>query len=171
MTLRPQFLVLLVALSGCAYGYAGQEAKTRTEKEVKPSVKVVEVKEDPDDEGGDTDETETTEPAEPESPCGTRTFDIFYYTSSTRVTKTLDCVERSVANVERTPMGETTYIDAQAAGLPEGSWYLLVDPKGVRANYLNNDQLLRISREFEIEYFGRDSERGLLVYLFQEEIN
>lgn len=157
-------LALFFVASSCAYGYAGQEGKRRTEKENNPSVKVVEIKEGPAD-----DEKEPEPEPKPESPCGATTFHIFYYTDSTQVTKTVDCMQRAVVDIQRTPIGETTYVDARAAGLPESSWYLVVDPKGIRANFLNNAQLLKLSREFSIEYYGRDSSRDLLVYLYQQE--
>jgi hypothetical protein len=166
-------LILCLLLTGCAYGYAGQEAKTRTDPRDQPkksNVRVVEVSEKEKEASDDETAGEAPPPAEDTSPCGVDTFDIYYFTGSTQVTKTIDCIERKVTNVNRTPMGETTYVDAKAAGLPEGSWYILVDPKAIRANYLNNDHLLKLSREFEIEYFGRDASRDLLVYLFKEEL-
>lgn len=171
MITRLLLLFSLLTTMSCAYGYAGQEAKTRTDPrdETKTNTRVVTMKEKDDGDEKKPDD----DPPEPEkntSPCGIPSFEIYYFTGSTKVTKTIDCAERAVSDIQRTPMGETTYVDAKAAGLPEGTWYILVDPKGIRANYLNNDHLLKLSREFEIEYFGRDASRDLLVYLFKEEL-
>lgn len=169
----PWFALLVAfAFSGCAYGYAGKEGKRRSEREYKPRVKVVTIKESPDDEDPKPDEDKPDKPDKPDavtSPCGTPTFEIFYYSGSTQVTKTVDCLRRSIVDVKRTPIGESAYSEAQSAGLPEGSWYLLVDPKGGRGDFLNNAQLLKLSREFSIEYYGHDTSRDLLVYLYQQE--
>ena len=159
--------LLIMFASGCAYGYAGQEGKTRAERQYKPTVKVVTVEEAPDDEP--EEETKNEEPAAVESPCGTPTFEIFYYSSSSKVQKTIDCSQRTVVRTNETTLGEAAYASAQSSGLPESSWYVLVDPKGVRSEYLNNAQLLKLSRQFTIEYFGRDAARDLLVYLYQDE--
>lgn len=169
-------LTAALLLSGCAYGYAGQEGQRREEPEQKTNTRVVEVREGPDpneeqeEEGGDQDATAFEESTQAESPCGVRVFDIFHYSGSTQVKKTVDCLDRAITDVQRTPMKEASYVDARAAGLPEDTWYILVDPKGVRADYLNNAQLLRLSRQFEIEYFGRDASRDLLVYLYQDDV-
>ena len=158
-------LILIVALSSCAYGYAGKEAKRRSEREYKPTVKVTINENDKKEEQQDE-----PEPAkQPESPCGTPTFAIHFYSGSTEVTKTVDCTRRSVVDVKRSEIASGAYADHQAAGLPEESWYLLVDPKSTRDGYLNNAQLLKLSREFAIEYYGRDTSRDLLVYLYQQD--
>lgn len=161
-------IVFLLLSSSCAYGYAGKEAKKRSEREYKPTVKVTvrEAEEDPDEKEPDEP---PPEPKKPESPCGTPTFQIFYYTGSTQVVKTVDCKQRSVVDIAQTEIPSATYENQQSAGLPEASWYLLVDPKGQRADVLNNSQLLKLSREFSIEYYGRDTARDLLVYLYQQE--
>lgn len=170
---RAYILGLFAVTASCAYGYAGSEGKKRsTEKHVNQSVKVVEVKEQDEEADGEEEPerdapTETTEAA---SPCGVETITLFYYTSSIRKTKSLDCASRTTANVEETAIASSAFDEARKAGLPEGSWYLLVDPKGARPDFLNNDQLLKISRRFTIEYFGRDSARDLLVYTFDEQI-
>lgn len=161
--------IVVWLLSGCAYGYAGKEGKRPAEREYEPSVKVVTVKDDPGDEAADDTEPPQPPPAEPESPCGTPTFEIFYYSGTTQVIKTIDCIKRTIVDVQRTPIAQDAYSRAQADGLPEESWYLLVDPRGTRAGVLSNAQLLKLSRVFAIDYYGRDTGRDLLVYLYQQE--
>ncbi len=160
-----QLLLFTIATSGCAYGYAGKEAKRRSEREYKSNVKVVTIKEAPDE----PDEPDPPKPTEPESACGRPTFEIFFYTSTSQLTKTVDCDKRTVVDTQNTTIHEAAYAEAQSAGLPEAVWYLLVDPKGARPNYLNNAQLLKLSRGFSIDYYGRDAARDLLVYLYQQE--
>lgn len=161
------FILALFVHTACSYGYAGREGQRRSEREYKPTVPVVTINEDPDD--ADAKPTKPAEPAEPESPCGRATFEIFYYTGSTQVTKTVDCLRRSVVDVKRGDIPEDTYARAQSSGLPEASWYLLVDPTGEQPTFLNNAQLLKLSRQFSIDYYGRDTTRNLLVYLYQQE--
>ena len=159
-------LIAAILFSGCAYGYAGKEAKRRSEREYKPTVRVITVKEEPEE------PKEKPKPVEPDpnaSPCGRPTFDIYFYSASRQAKKTVDCARRAVVDVKEGEFDGTTQAEARAANLPEGSWYLLVDPKGARPAYLNNAQLLRLSREFSIEYYGRDVRRDLLVYLYQQE--
>jgi len=161
---------LLALTTACAYGYAGKEGKERTsERRTKPSVTVVTVKESPDEPDDEPEKSVVAKADEPESPCGVRTFQIHYYTNSSHVTKTVDCIARSIVDSQEAAMGEGRYADARSAGLPEGSWYILVDPKGVRGDYLDNANLLQLSRQFRIDYYGRDAGRDLLVYLYNDD--
>lgn len=154
-----------VLLSGCGYGYAGQEGNRRSQREYKQSTRVITVREQPPEPVKPEPEPEP----EPESPCGTPTFDIFFYQASNQVKKTVDCERRAVVDTQQTPLAQASYASAREAGLPESTWYLLVDPKGQADGVLTNAQLLKLSREFAIEYYGKESSRDLLVYLYQQD--
>lgn len=168
---RNLLLALFALASACAYGYAGQEGKERaTDVQKNPTVKVVTVKDAPAEKKDEQEPAKkTVESAKPESPCGVPTFQIYYYTNASRVTKTIDCTARKIVDVQESPMAEANYAEARSAGLPEASWYVLVDPKGLRADYLDNANLLKLSRQFQIDYYGRDSGRDLLVYLYNDD--
>ncbi|QDG54177.1 hypothetical protein FIV42_26570 [Persicimonas caeni] len=144
------------------------------EKEPEAKAQVVEFKESPQTDGTTQQHSQvvrsTSEPAqaEPSSPCGVDTFTITRYSPEGRVAKTIDCVERRVVNVKREPMGHSQLVEARQAGLPEGNWYLLVDPKGLRAKYLSNAELIKISKQFDVEYVGKDRQRNLAIYEYRD---
>lgn len=167
MSPRLSIALAVLALSGCAYGYAGQKGRDRVEPTEETNVAVVEVKKTDAPEEDEAAEAEA--PPTPESPCGVDTFDIHFYSDGAQVTKTIDCVSRKIVNVSRTPMAQSHYMKARAAGLPEAAWYILVDPKGTRGDTLNNTALLKLSLVFEIDYFGRDANSELLVYLYDDQ--
>lgn len=161
-------LTLVPFLSGCAYGYAGQKGRDRVEPTEETNVAVVEVKETEVPEESEPT-AEPAEPTAPESPCGVDTFDIHFYGDGAHVTKTIDCVSRKIVDVSRTPMAESQFMQARAAGLPEAAWYILVDPRGNRQDILDNTALLKLSLVFQIDYFGRDTSSDLLVYLYDDQ--
>lgn len=180
------FLALLTATgalaSSCAYDYAGQESKAVAEKEpvVKPEVVELEgaptstqqVEPAADSQPADSQQTNSPQSdpqqAEPSSPCGVESFTIARFTPEGRVAKTIDCVQRKVVRVEREPMGHSQLVEARQAGLPEGTWYLLVDPKGLRAKFLSNAELIELSKQFEVEYVGKDRRRNLAIYEYRD---
>lgn len=151
------FLAFLLA--GCAWGYAGQEGTVRDDPQP-TTVEVVEVV-------GAREDTPARTRLD-SSPCGIPVFDIHWFDASTRITHSIDCESRKVLRVQRNPIGDTGYQDARASGLPEKEWYLLVDPRGVRTRYLTNDQLLKLSRQIELEYHGQDTTEDLLIYIVRE---
>ncbi len=167
MHYRNLILPLLVA-TGCAYGYAGQEGKNRTKRPEADNVKVVSVEEDADKQNSNEPVEELpTEPVEPEgSPCGVETFVVEQYAPDALMRKTLDCRSRDLVNLERVPLSDSAFQRMKTSGLPVGKWYILVTPKSVKDGVLNNDNLLQMSREFELDYHGRESTEGRLVYLF-----
>ena len=181
------FVVLIVGTggsgSGCAWGYAGQEGEKEKTNNVKGDPNLVEVDDEDDEEDEDDEASERqsdavdsedgddpTAEADAQSPCGIRTFEVHYFDSSTQVTKQIDCTQREVVSVNRSPIGQQKLRSAEHAGLPESTWYLLVDPKGVRSKFLTNDQLIKISQEFKIQFLGRDEKRNLLIYEYRGDL-
>lgn len=158
-------LLLVFALAGCAYNYAGNEGKVRKEPVQNTQSKVVELQK-----GTNAEEPEVEQVPESTSPCGIEQFSTYYFDATTQVERTIDCASKTVVEVKRKPLGESLHSDRKSLGYPEDSWYILVDPRGVKAAYLNNDHLLKLSKEFRIEFHGR-AKNGLLVYLFHEEIS
>lgn len=162
-----------VGVASCAWGYAGKPTEKSAETKEKDDPNVVEV----DEQEGSSADEQTSEKADQkdgrnsdageESPCGVEDFEVHYFDASTRVTKKIDCVEREVLSVNRSPISRKQLRTAKDAGLPEDTWYLLVDPKGLRAKFLTNDQLIKISREFDIQFLGRDEQRNLLIYEYR----
>ncbi len=169
MSFRTSIIAFAALITcSCAYGYAGKEGKRVEEPQTKTSVKVVTVEET---ESTVVEETPAVEePPGPQSPCGVRTFQVEYYDPSKRQVKTIDCVTRSVVDSREEPVLEARFAEWKSAGLPDSQWYVLVDPKGARPSYLDNSTLLKLSRQFSIDYYGRDASRDLLVYLYQEEV-
>lgn len=158
--------------SACAYDYAAEEGKVVVEKEPEAKASVVELEEPSVEKQQRAAARTSPEPkqAEPSSPCGVDTFTITRYSPEGRVAKTIDCAQRKVVSVTREPMGHSQLVEARQAGLPEGNWYLLVDPKGLRAKYLSNAELIKISKHFEVEYVGKDQERNLAIYEYRDAI-
>lgn len=165
--IRLSAMWLSVSITGCAYNYAGQEGKTRPKVQTtQQDAQVVTLE-------GEKEASPVVEQSPdvlPDSPCLIKTLDVQFFDASSQVTRTIDCQTRQVVNVTRVPMGETTHQERRADGLPEGRWFFLVDPTGTRANFPNNAALLKVSQVFEIEFYGRESSKGLLVYLFLEEL-
>ncbi|MEZ4462355.1 MAG: hypothetical protein R3E66_22045 [bacterium] len=164
MTWRALMIFIMFLASSCAYNYAGKEGKVAPEPRETQDSRVVELKTEPEVVVEDPPKVVSN------SPCSTPTIDLQFFDASTQVVRTLDCNTRKFLNVKRTPLGETTYQERRASGLPEARWYFLVDPTGTRTNYPNNDVLLKVSQNFKIEFYGRETGKGLLVYLFLEEL-
>jgi hypothetical protein len=165
-------IFICIVATGCAYGYAGQEGKNRAKRPDPKNVRVVEVD---DREGSTTPDNEADEPipVEPEpesSPCGVETFVVEQFSPEGALRKTIDCRTRSLADVERVPLSDNAYQTRKNNGYPVGKWYIVVDPKSVADGVLNNDNLLQMSREFELDFHGRDSESGKLIYLFMSPV-
>jgi len=178
MTVSEGLFVSLVAVvlfaSSCAWGYAGQtEDEDETAPESSDDPNVVEVA---DDAGGEPPDSTSDETARSgaessgdgdRSPCGVETFEIHYFDDSSQVTKEIHCARREVLEVKRNAIDPEKLHSAEQAGLPKDTWYLLVDPEGVRSTFLNNDQLIRISQEYDVQFLGRDEHRDLLIYEYR----
>jgi hypothetical protein len=166
------FLALVATASSCAWGYSGEEGKVHTEPQAQTSPTVVEFKDSPqaDDEQPMVRQSDAPQATKPQSPCGVSTFVIRRYDADGVVEKTIDCLERKAVNVKRMPISNDQFQEAQSAGLPEGAWYILVDPKGLRAKFLSNVELIKISKHFDVEYLQKDRHRDLLIYEYRDAI-
>lgn len=161
-------LFICLITSGCAYNYAGQEGKNRQKRPDPKNVEVVSVEEDEEAKRDtETDESVPTDPVEPEaSPCGVEKFDVHQYAADGLMKKTIECRSGDTVDVERVPLSDNAYQRMKDDGYPPGKWYIVVEPRSVADGVLNNDHLLQMSREFEIDYFGRIDGGDQLVYLF-----
>lgn len=154
------FLLLALAASGCAYSYAGKEGKVQKDPIVRQDTAVVSLVKD----------KERPKPKPSTNICGTDTFLIHFHNATTSITKTIDCIDRVVLKVDQQAATQAEYRHKITAGLPHDQWFIEVDPKGLTQGVLNNDQLLKISRQFEIDFFGKDSQRNLLIYIFLSDL-
>lgn len=174
--LRLVFVATLVTLAaGCAWGYAGEDSKVVTEPQAPQHTEVVKLDQSPQAKQQPHDQDSTASASSDQSasadqglPCGVATFTIERFTAEKRELKTINCVERTVVHVERTPMGATQLQAARDAGYPEGQWFLLVDPKGLRAKYVSNAELIKISKQFHVHYLDKDREHNLLIYEYKD---
>lgn len=168
--------LLVFAGAGCAWNYAagtdsGEESEQTEPAREDPNVVQIET----DSNGGSSANSTQTGGGDAgaedsSSPCGQRTFEIHSYDESTRTTKRIDCRHRKIVSVNRAPIDEEQLEVAERAGLPKSTWYVLVDPKGLRSEYLTKDQLMRIQREFDLRFLGRDDERQLLIYEYRGDL-
>lgn len=166
MSSRVLVILALLPSTDCAYNYAGQEGKVHNDPREPQDSRVVELKAEPV-----AEIAPDPEPPKTNSLCIIQTLDLHFYDAAAQLTRTLDCTTKKVTQVHRTPLPQATYEAKRQAGLPEGRWYFLVDPTGTQTTYPNNDVLLKVSQNFKIEFFGRESGKGLLVYLFLEELS
>lgn len=177
-TLRLMILcsLLVLAGTGCAWNYAaGTESEEESEQTepARDDPNVVRIESEPNggtsatstqNGGGDAGDEDSS------SPCGQRTFEIHSYDESTRTTKRIDCRHRKIVSVNRAPIDEEQLEAAERAGLPKSTWYVLVDPKGQRPEYLTKDRLMQIQREFDLRFLGRDDRRQLLIYEYHGDL-
>ncbi|MFB6373283.1 MAG: hypothetical protein ABEN55_09260 [Bradymonadaceae bacterium] len=180
---------LVLTVANCAWGYAGQSDRDEATESETDDASAVEIRDENGDDKSDAEgeRQATGESGEPDSPvdgtgtagasadgetspCGIETFEIHYFDDSTQVTKRIHCARRKVVSVKRSPMTQKKLRSAEQSGLPEGTWYVLVDPKGVRSSFLTNDQLIRISREYDLQFLGRDESRDLLIYEYRGDL-
>lgn len=162
--------VALVAAAGCASGHAGQSSAESSPGDDRQT-------DEPASESPDAGRTDTqTNIDRPggsptkSSPCSVETFQLHFFDDSTRITQTVDCDEREVVEVRRSSFDKKRREVAEKAGLPRNTWYLLVDPRGLRANFLSDQQVVQLSREYELRFLGRDTERGLLIYEYRGDL-
>ena len=153
-------------VTGCAYRYAGEKAPDRHYDEEPDDARVVELEED-DSRVQTSDEQKAKAP---ESPCGLERFEVHRFDHEKRITRTIDCRSREVVKVERAPLGQSQLDSLRDRGHPEDTWYLLVDPEGLRSNYINNVELLKMRGQFELAFEGRDNSEELMIYTLQEKL-
>jgi len=154
-------LVLVSLLGGCAWGYAGKDSKpTETQTKQDDGVVVVTLKK--------PDQPQQKDKPIVDTPCGIEAFSVSRFDEERMIVHTIDCVSRAVVNTSTTSLSQP-YNTLVSAGYPKGRWYVVVDPAGT-SDEIGNTVLLKLSREFEIEFYGRDTASGLLVYLFLDEV-
>lgn len=166
-----RFLLLFTVcvLCGCAYSYAGKDGKTREEESIRQDVKVVEIKKDEKEKKNDSLKPMQTSKVS-DSPCGIAKFSIFFYEKGSRVEKVIDCKARKVVETKQDGFETALYDDAQASNIPAKTWYFLVDPHGNQTT-VTNEHLIKLSREFQIEFFGRHEKKNLLIYTFLDSLD
>ncbi len=163
-------IVALVAGAGCAPGHAGQSS---AESPPGGDEQAAEPSSESTDAGQSEHQTKVGESGEnPDeaSACGVETFQLHFFDESTRITQTVDCKEREVVEVRRSSFDQKRRKAAENAGLPRNTWYLLVDPKGLRPDFLSDEQIIRLSREYDLRFLGRDTDRGLLIYEYRVDL-
>lgn len=150
-------LLVMFVLSGCAWGYAGKEkVQSSPPPEPESNVEIVKVVKKPE---------KAEEPAPPTSPCGVDSFQIFRFNTEQITNKTIDCNAKSVTDTSSASLAQPAS-SMVSAGYPQDRWYFVVDPKGEETAAINNTVLLKLSQEYDVEFYGRDASTGLLVYLF-----
>ena len=165
-------LLLTMCLSSCAYSYADKQSEAETATTPAPSTKVVTLKEDPNaTEKAAKEKAEDAKPiANSTSPCGVPEFKIHFFDANSRIEKTIDCVTKLVVDTKRTDVEPANFDTQRSDNLPPKTWYLLVDPAGADRTQINNQNLLKLSQQFHIEFFGRHERKNLLVYTYLESV-
>lgn len=155
-------LGLVFLLGGCAWGYAGKETKS-TETTTQPDdggVVVVTLKK--------RDQTTQRDKATIDSPCGIDKFKVSKFNEETMTSHLIDCQSKAVVDTSDVSMTQPSST-LVSAGYPKDKWYVVVDPSG-ESEEIGNTVLLKLSREFDIEFYGQDTNSGMLVYLFLDEV-
>jgi hypothetical protein len=157
-------------IAGCAPGHAGQSA---AESSTDGDRRTDGPASGPTDAGqteGQTQVARTGGDPDEGSACSVETFQLHLFDDSTRVTQTVDCEDREVVEVRRSSFERKQLEAAEKAGLPRDTWYLLVDPTGLRSTFLSDEQIVQLSREYRFRFLGRDTERGLLIYEYRGDL-
>lgn len=159
-------MVALVGAAGCASGHAGQSSAESSpgddQQTDRPASETT-------DAGTHEQQTNGGDPEEP-SACSVDSFQLHLFDDSTRITQTVDCEKREVVEVRRSSFDEERREAAEQAGLPRNTWYVLVDPKGLRSTFLSDEQIVELSREYDLRFLGRDTERDLLIYEYRGDL-
>lgn len=171
--LRLIVIAAFVLTPACAYNYAGSEGKVQKDPRPRQSVEVVKLKEaeeskEPDKDQPPDDAPAPTTTADADSPCGVEHFTVFEFSSTREVQTVVDCESKRVVSRDESRIAGTPFARRRARGLPKDQAYILVDPYGKTDGILTNDHLLKLSREFEIEFYTKTQD-GLLIYLFHED--
>jgi hypothetical protein len=157
----------LLGMAGCASGSAGQSsAESSTRDDQQPDRPAS----GPPDAGQTEEQTEVDESGEEASACSVETFQLHFFDDSTRIAQTVDCQQREVVEVRRSSFDQKHREAAEKAGLPRHTWYLLVDPKGLRSTFLSDEQIVQLSKEYDFRFLGRETERGLLIYEYRGDL-
>lgn len=157
---------ILCVLGSCAWEYAGRDGNVPAEKETAPHSRPAHA-EQPEQVSKGGDHAAGTAR---QSSCTVHAFTIERFTPESRVEKQIDCASGEVVQTKRVPMTSTQLQQARAAGLPEDTWYVLVDPSGLRTRFLDNDALVQLAERFELRFLGKDGERDLIIYEYADRI-
>lgn len=164
-----KYLVLvgtLCVLSSCAWEYAGRDGHVPTQKKTTPDSRRLQA-DQPDEVAASGDDAASSKQ---ESLCATPTFTIERFTPQSRIHKQIDCATGEVVQTKRVPMTDSRLRQARADGLPEDTWYVLVDPSGLRTRFLDNDALVQLAQRFELRFLGKDDQRDLVIYEYVDSV-
>ncbi|TXD39201.1 hypothetical protein FRC98_02030 [Lujinxingia vulgaris] len=116
-------------------------------------------------------EQATTSPAQAggedtpeEDVCARLTFEVHYFDDEARHLRQVACESGEVLSVQRVPMTNSFMERARQARHPERTWFVLVDPEGLRTRYLTNRQLRELQARYQVELVGRDPVDDVLIY-------
>ena len=168
----PLFLFyLLISISGCGYYYASDTKdveKYYSNKQVQTvsydsnKLKTLKV--------SNTKNTKKSPKKSPNyeviSPCGVNSFTIQLVNSKQRITKSVDCTTGQVLSMDKANVVNRELRKHLSNNLPTDMWYLLVDPTGRVSSYVSNEDLLKLSKYYKLDYFDHMAGTGLIVYKF-----
>ena len=146
---------------GCGYSYAGNTADIEHVPDKDQEVIPTQTKA-PTEEKTVTIRTND----DIESPCGVEAFNVYYMESNRRMTKRIDCRSGTVLEMRSFKVSENDHRHHVSINLPTNAWYLLVDPTGTRADYVSNDELLKLSKYYSVKYHDRVANSAYIVYTF-----
>lgn len=145
--------------SACAYNYAAREGRRTTTSEASTEHAT-------DANAGEPSAASAS--AEPDEPkpevCAQLTFEVHYFDDEARQTRQVACEGGEVLSVQRAPATGSFLERARQARHPERTWFVLVDPKGLRTRYLTNRQLRELQSRYQAELVGRDPVDDVLIY-------
>ena|SRR5690554_3853510 len=151
-------LVMTVGLmaSACAYNYASREGRRTTTSEAST---------EPAAEANAGEPSASAKPDEPKPDvCAQLTFEVHYFDDEARQTRQVACEGGEVLSIQRAPTTGSFLDRARQARHPERTWFVLVDPEGLRTRYLTNRQLRELQSRYQAELVGRDPVEDVLIY-------
>ncbi|MEO1269307.1 MAG: hypothetical protein AAFX99_14480, partial [Myxococcota bacterium] len=103
-------------------------------------------------------------------PCQLNSFMVFFVEENSRRTKEVQCETGRTINMSRAALTAAEFRTARMDNIPIGQWYVLVDPQGTQRaapGAISNEELLGLSRVYELSYHQRQPSTGLILYLFE----
>ena len=150
---------LLVLSSACGWGYAAETYRPKSTNE--PAGQVKYVRPEP------TVNTEVVK----KDPCEVQTFMLFHFDQQFRQTKEMACQTGKILSLTRNDMTNDDYRNLQMQNLPPGQWYVLVDPNNptpADRKVISNDNLLGLSKVYQLKYFQKMANTGYIIYTFND---
>lgn len=158
-TITPLLLValLLGALApACGWGYAAETYRPKTTAPptgqityVAPPKPVVEEK----------------------NPCEIDTFMVFRMDEGFRQTREMSCSTGKILSLTRADITHEEFRSQQLANVPVAQWYVLVDPVNATPadrKAISNEQLLGLSRLYQLKYYQQLANTNLIIYSFTD---